>query len=185
MKGRSIIGQFGLKQLLTMIVMGLVGATIATDFDDLVISGWDIPLKTIGFSSSQEWGVKAAVLAMCAAAALFVSLIPREDSKRGRIAHLSAQATGGISALGAGWYWLISEAGNSTGPYLFALAPMFVILGMSMAVSMYISWVGVRDDRQEEPRLRWLDLGGFVLLLIAISAVFYLMWRLPSFLFAL
>ena len=164
---------------MTNIVFFVALATMATDFDGLVF-GWHTHLSNVGLSVAEERGVKAAVLAMCAAASLFVGLIPMESGGIGRKVQLYTQIVGGFSALAAGRFWLLSEAGEHTGSYLLALVPMIVMLAVAMAVNMYLSWVGIRDDQQEEPKFRWLDFPGGICLLLLISLIIFLMPRLHS-----
>lgn len=171
--------RFRWKIVLTHVVLALAFATIVTDFDDLVF-GWDTQPSDVSLSVTEERGVKAAVLAMCAAASLFTSLIPMGSGRRGKRVQLYTQIVGGFSALAAGWYWLLSEAGGHTSSYLLALVPMTVVLGAVMAISSYLRWVGDRDDQQEEPRLRWFDILGMIGLLLLIAVIFYLMLWLPS-----
>ena len=177
------LNSFRWKVFLTQIVLALVLATIGTDFGELPFPGWDAPLSSIGSSTAQEQGVKAAVLAMCAAAILFVALIPIGSGQRDKRAQLYAQGVSGFSALAAGWHWLLSEAGEHVNSYLIALIPMTVLLGAVMAGSLYVTWIGVRDDRKEDARFRWPDLLGGIGLILVITVVFYIMWWLPSQLF--
>ena len=157
-------------------------ATIATDFDDLVF-GWHTYLGNVGLSVSEERGVKAALLAMCAAASLFVTLIPLGSGRLAKRVQLLTQAVSGFSALAAGCFWLLSEAGERTNSYLLALLPMIVILVAVMAFSSYFRWVGDRDVQSEDSSFRWFDFLGGVGLILLGAVIIFLMPRLPSLLF--
>ena len=177
--------RFRWKFFLINAVFFVAMAAIATDFDDLLFE-WHIYLGYLGeegLSVPEERGVKAALLAMCAAASLFVAMIPLGSGRMDKRLQLYTQAVGGFSALAAGCFWLLSEAGERTPSYLLALVPLIFICVATMALSSYLRWVGDRDDQLEDSSFRWLDvLGGFGLVLL-LGVIFYFMPRLPSLIF--
>ena len=177
--------RFRWKFFLTNAVFFVAMATIATDFDDLVF-GWHIYLGYLGeegLSVTEERGVKAALLAMCAAASLFVALIPLASGRMGKRLQFYTQAVGGFSALAAGCFWLLSEAGERTPSYLLALLPLIFVFVAMMAFSSYLRWVGDRDVQLEDSRFRWFDALGGLGLVLLLGIIIYFMPRLPSLIF--
>lgn len=171
--------RFRWKLHLTNTTLILAITTIATDFDDSVF-GWHTYLDDVGLSVTEERGVKAALLAMCAAASLFVALIPSGSGRVDERVQLYTQAVGGFSALATGCFWLLSEAGERTYLYLLALIPMTVMCVIAMAFSSYLRWVGDRDVQLGDSSFRWFDFLGAVGLLLLCAVIIFLMPRLPA-----
>ena len=171
------------KLTLSMAVTVVMLATLATDFDDLVFPGWDTPFKRIDAPPAQQYGAKAAVLAVACASFLFVALIPSGDGRRSRLIELLVRALSAVSALTAGWFWLLGETGGRPGPYLIAFVPMTVMLTISMGFGVYLSYVSKVDREREHSKIDWgLVIVGIGILLLCAAVIWVMVW-LPKWLF--
>lgn len=168
------------KWYLSMAIFSLAVSVILTDFDDLVFPGWGGLLKDIDSASGPQHGVRAAFLAICTAAILFVSMIPAGASRPSKIFDRFAQLLGGFLALGTGWYWLLGESDGNPFPYVIAFVPLTILMIVAMAFNLYLSFAAHEDRVREESAFDWRIVLVGVGLMVVAAATLYVMLKLPS-----
>ena len=96
------------------------------------------------------------------------------------------RALSAVSALSAGWFWLLGETGGRPGPYLIAFVPMTVMLTISMGFGVYLSYVSYVskvDSEREHSKIDWgLVIVGIGILLLCAAVIWVMVW-LPKWLF--
>ena len=119
------------KAVVSCVVIAAVSSVIVSDFG-VVTKG-----------SEADYGVKAAISALGAAAMVFISLIPSRPKPRPLFEHI-LRALSGCFAFMAGVFWLLSETSGRLGPYMIVV--MSIGLAMSIgifftiAVSSMVNW---------------------------------------------
>ncbi len=132
---------------LASLVLFLTLWIILADFSKPVDPEWNLLQGTRFSPSSKEDGAKAALLAMCGAATLFISFMPQEKGPSGRILDTYVRAVGAIAVGGTGWYWLSSETDGQPGLYLLALVPILVIYACGSIVMTMLIFSSRKDNQ--------------------------------------
>ncbi len=110
------------------------------------------PIPFMGVSLDYKPGVKAAIFALTSAALFIVSWIQTNPTILGRAANWLNRLASGITALLTGWYWLASEARETSEEHLgFALILTAIILsGVVVIIPLaYLGSVLFREPLQE------------------------------------
>ena len=164
-----------------MIVFGLALAVIFNDFDEFVPPGWVGLPEDFDPPSGPLHGVKAALLAICAGAMLFVSMIPIGTSRSSKIADKIAQLFGGFLALGTGWYWLLGESDGDPRPYLIAFLPLAAMMTIAMTVNVFVGSASLGDKLREQSEPNWRrTLLWSIGLMVVVAAIMYIALKLRS-----
>ncbi len=168
------------KLVLLALVLGIIIAVCFVDFNDPEIGNWDA-LREV--SLSQAHGAKAAMLALGAAAALFIGYIPGDSSKSTRIIDTLVKVVGTFAAGLAGWFWLLSETDNRPGPYLLAVVPTIAIMTIGSGINILLaSASGHAGGRGAETRSRDLSPKSFIVAMLLAAGVFTAMYVAARFL---
>ena len=128
-----------LKEILTFLlgflILIVVAIVLTTDFSDppMFIPG----ASQIDLPPGAQYGVKAAILALAAAAALFGSLI--HVRQQVPVATIFVQLMGAISAFACALHWLWSETDGNPAPHLLMV---LVLAGIVMAGGFLLSLAG-------------------------------------------
>ena len=177
------------KWWLSLTLFLLMAAILITDFSDIGgLGGWGVPLEDQGLSDTQEYGVKAALLAMLTAGMLLVALFPSDDTRQAKRIDILSRIASAVMAMATGWFWLLNATEGDPRPYLVALIPMAltysVVLAMYMALS-YVQYVDSRPDSLHETqrwrtKLHWsVFLAALGVVLLGGVVVFLLIWLPP------
>ena len=92
-------------------------------------------------------GIQAGMFALIAAAALFLTVIPRQqDDFLEKWARLTTSVAGSVAAALAAWFWLDSEAVNP-GAYVYPIA----LVGISLVLMIVApaAWTTFREWRDQ------------------------------------
>ena len=167
--------------LFVLMVMILI-----TDFSDSEgLGGWGVPLEGKSISNTQQYGVKAALMAMLTAGTLLVAMLPGGNSRYDRWVGFISRALSAAMAMATGWYWLLNAAGGDPRPYIAALVPMALVSALAIANYMAFSYVREVDRQYEDGQhsrttIHWgailVSLGLVVLIL---GGFFLLAWLPP------
>ena len=147
--------RWDLKWYFTVVVFALALAVIFNDFDEFVSPSWLGLPEDFDPPSGPLHGVKADLLAMCAGAMLFVSMIPIGSSRSSKLVDKIAQSLGGFLALGTGWYWLLSESDGDPRRYLIAYLPMAVLMTIAFTVNVLVGSASVSQEQREQSEPSW------------------------------
>lgn len=172
-----------LKRILWIVITGMVIATIIANLRVPIFPGWQIPLERSDITPDQLYGAKAATLAVLGAVSLFLALVSNPLSKPALRVDFFIGVTTAVSALAAGWFWLLGETGGNPVPFLIALVPSLAYMGMLLAI-VELFRVAIRmDSRAIRERVAARPEPKFILatvgLLAVITGVVYLLIWLP------
>lgn len=176
------------KLWLSLTLFLLMAAVLITNFSDIEgLGGWGAPLEGKGISDTQEYGVKAALLAMLTAGMLLVALLPSGNGRRDRRITFISRGFSALMAMATGWFWLLNSTDGDPRPYLIALIPMALtyaaVLAMLTALS-YAQYVDSQEDSTHETQ-RWRTKfnGGVFLISLGVvlgaGLIFFLIVWLP------
>ena len=107
---------------------------LAVDLDNPTEPTWNVLLNSIRPTLSQQYGAKAAVLAIVGAGIVFVGLIPGRNNKLSKMIDLFVKIAGPVSVMVVGWFWLLGETDGRPGPYLVAFIPIVGTLVVAILV---------------------------------------------------
>ena len=107
----------------------------------------------INVLGSFDFGVKAALFALFAAAILIVDLLPTLDGPRAAIAHTSNRITGAILGIGAGWNWISSETYGLAWEHVWPLLAAIVYLAVTMTIPVFMGILIRRREVVSTPNL--------------------------------
>ena len=162
------------KLLLLAFVLGVIIAVVFVDFNNPEIGELGSLRE---FSLSQAHGAKAAMLALGAAAALFIGYIPGDSSKATRTLDMLVTLVGALAAGFAGWFWLLSETDNRPGPYLLAVVPTIAVMTIGSGFNiLLVSAVGHTRGKESETRSRGLSPKSFIVAMLLVAGVFIAMY---------
>ena len=175
------------KLILASLVGCLIIYTIVLDFTDPLHPDWNLFQNEELLSTSSMYGAKAAILAMAAAATLFIGFIPIGSSSRGKTIDLVVGVVGAVAAISTGWFWLLSATDGKPAPYLLAIVPTMGVFLLVLIISIVLRLAEDLDKRgQEETDKRWLTWEGVILLLavpLALALIIGAMVLIPRWFF--
>ena len=85
-------------------------------------------------NASEPYGAMAAMYAMCAASMLFITSLPTKNAKMDSLLNPALRFASIILAFLSGGFWVRSELGEDTGPYLVLLT----IAGAGLSIAAVI-----------------------------------------------
>ncbi len=136
------------KRILILLVTGLIIFTVTIDFTDTGYPDWNLFQQSELPSATEVYGAKAAILAMAAAATLFIGFIPVNSSNRGTRVDLYVQVVGAIAVGLTGWFWLLSATNGNPGPYLVAIVPSMAVFVLAVGIFLGLRIAHGLDERQ-------------------------------------
>ena len=118
----------------------------------MLFSGLGFHLGTI---EGAHYGVKAALLALAAAATLLIDILPRNEGRNGTLATFFTRFGGAMLAFLASWNWILSETGGDPFPFLWPAIVMIIVLLMGLTVGMVVTLIAtpskdINQERMEE-----------------------------------
>ena len=178
-----LLWKFLFLQLFVAMFLGV----LAVDLENPTEPAWNVLLNSIRPTLSQQYGAKAAVLAIVGAGIVFVGLIPGRSNKLSKTIDLVVKIAGSFSVMVIGWFWLLGETDGRPGPYLVAFIPTVGTLMVVMLVLFPFNLPSSKSIQQGETgKETSSDLGPFVFGIVAILlgiAFFYALIFVPRWLF--
>ena len=95
-------------------------------------------------------GVRAAMFAVIAAAALFITRMPKDRARQDAAVDSVGQAISIAAAFAAGVYWLLDETKGNPTPYITTLLGVTGFLASVLAVTTLIQWWRDRSNQKED-----------------------------------